>query len=44
MKKNTTKTKEEDKEDKEDKKIFGINIKYIPKGHPLRFIYPNKFR
>lgn len=41
MKKNTTKIKEEDKE---DKKIFGINIKYIPQGHPLRFIYPNKFR
>lgn len=26
------------------KKIFGIKTKDIQMGHPLRFIYPNKFR
>ena len=27
-----------------EKKIFGIKQKDIPKGHPLRNIYPGKFR
>jgi hypothetical protein len=27
-----------------NEKLFGIKLKDIPKGHPLRFIYPNKFR
>jgi len=25
-------------------KIFGIRIKDVPEGHPLRFVYPSKFR
>lgn len=25
-------------------KIFGIKTKDIPQGHPLRHIYPNKFK
>lgn len=28
----------------QDKKLFGIKLKDIPKGHPLRLIYPNKFK
>jgi len=33
-------------EDLEQKhrKVYGIPIKHIPEGHPLRFIFPNKFR
>lgn len=27
-----------------EKKVFGIRKKDIPQGHPLRTIYPNKFR
>ena len=41
--KNYRKVKNDD-EDIDERKVFGIKIKDIPKGHPLRFIYPNKFR
>jgi len=27
-----------------EKKIFGIKVSDIPKGHEFRLIYPNKFR
>ena len=27
-----------------EEKVFGIRKKDIPQGHPLRFVYPNKFR
>ena len=30
--------------DVDDRKLFGIKTKDIPKSHPLRFIYPNKFK
>ena len=29
---------------KKDEKLFGIRVEHYPQGHPLRFIYPNKFR
>ena len=29
---------------KENRRIFGIRVKDIPQGHPLRFVYPDKFR
>lgn len=32
------------KVDNNNSKLFGIKLKDIPKGHPLRFIYPNKFK
>lgn len=27
-----------------EEKIFGVRKKDIPSGHPLRYIYPNKFK
>lgn len=30
--------------EKKHRKVFGIRIKDVPQGHPLRFMYPNKFR
>lgn len=27
-----------------NRKIFGIPVDQIPQGHPLRFVYPGKFR
>ena len=32
------------KDPHENDKLFGIRIKDIPEGHPLRFVYPHKFR
>ena len=29
---------------KKDQKIFGIRVEDVPQGHPLRFMYPSKFR
>jgi len=26
------------------RKIFGIPVDQVPQGHPLRFVYPGKFR
>lgn len=28
----------------QEEKVFGIRASDVPQGHPLRFIYPNKFR
>lgn len=27
-----------------EKKVMGIRVSDIPAGHPLRYIYPNKFK
>lgn len=29
---------------RQNRKIFGIRIQDVPSGHPLRIIYPHKFR
>jgi hypothetical protein len=34
----------EDACDPGEKKVFGVKAKYIPQGHELRRIFPNKFR
>jgi len=30
--------------EKRDRKVMGIRISDVPQGHPLRYIYPGKFR
>jgi hypothetical protein len=30
--------------EKKNRKLFGIPTERIPQEHPLRFMYPNKFR
>ncbi|MCX5884321.1 MAG: hypothetical protein NT096_00150 [Proteobacteria bacterium] len=29
---------------KKNRKVLGIRVEDVPQGHPLRFMYPNKFR